>query len=56
MVGLNWDFEIEDLVELVFCFNRVVFVVVCKVMLEDYRVCGGGVLDFVLWRIVGDEV
>ncbi|CAP67908.1 uncharacterized protein PODANS_1_17830 [Podospora anserina S mat+] len=55
VVGLNWDFEIEDLVELVSCFNRAALAAVCKVMSEDYRARGGGVPDLVLWRTAGDE-
>ncbi|KAK4674141.1 LOW QUALITY PROTEIN: hypothetical protein QC763_0021290 [Podospora pseudopauciseta] len=55
VVGLNWDFEIEDLVELVSCFDRAALAAVCKVMSEDYRARGGGVPDLVLWRTAGDE-
>ncbi|KAK4195773.1 VRR-NUC domain-containing protein [Triangularia verruculosa] len=54
VVGLNWDFEIDDLVELVSCFNGSALAAVCKVMAEDYRARGGGVPDLVLWRTSDD--
>ncbi|KAK0723998.1 VRR-NUC domain-containing protein [Apiosordaria backusii] len=56
VVGLNWDFEIDDLVELVSCFNGNALAAVCKVMAEDYRARGGGVPDLVLWRTTGNDV
>ena len=35
VVGLNWDFELEDLVELVQCFDGQALAAVCKVMAQD---------------------
>lgn len=35
IVGLNWDFELEDLVELVQCFDGQALAAVCKVMAQD---------------------
>ncbi|KAK0660812.1 VRR-NUC domain-containing protein [Cercophora samala] len=55
VVGLNWDFEIEDLMEMVSCFNGSALAAVCKVMAEDYRARGGGVPDLVLWRTSRDD-
>lgn len=56
VVGLNWDFELEDLVELVNCFDGAALAAVCKVMAQEYRARGGGVPDLVLWRPgEGDE-
>ncbi|KAK3366901.1 VRR-NUC domain-containing protein [Lasiosphaeria ovina] len=55
VVGLNWDFEIDDLLELVTCFNGEALAAVCKVMAQDYRARGGGVPDLVLWRVVQGE-
>jgi len=49
-VGLNWDFEIEDLLELVACFEGEALAAVCKVVVQDYKSRGGGVPDLVLWR------
>ncbi|KAK4212978.1 VRR-NUC domain-containing protein [Rhypophila decipiens] len=51
VVGLNWDFELEDLVELVNCFGGGALAAVCKVMAQDYRARGGGVPDLMLWRV-----
>ncbi|KAK4189017.1 VRR-NUC domain-containing protein [Podospora australis] len=50
VVGLNWDYDINDLLELVACFEGGALAAVCKVMAEDYRARGGGVPDLVLWR------
>jgi Fanconi-associated nuclease 1 len=50
VVGLNWDFELEDLVELVNCFEGAALAAICKVMAQEYRARGGGVPDLVLWR------
>ncbi|CAG2013597.1 unnamed protein product [Fusarium graminearum] len=51
VVGLNWDFEIDDLVELVECFEGSALAAVCKVMAQEYRQRGGGIPDLILWRI-----
>ncbi|KUI60895.1 hypothetical protein VP1G_08076 [Cytospora mali] len=50
VVGLNWDYELEDLVELAGCFPGEALAAVCKVMAQEYRQRGGGVPDLVLWR------
>jgi len=50
VVGLNWDFDIEDLCELVDCFDGSALAAVCKVMAQDYKSRGSGVPDLVLWR------
>ncbi|KAF4970287.1 hypothetical protein FZEAL_10072 [Fusarium zealandicum] len=50
VVGLNWDFDVEDLVELVQCFEGSALAAVCKVMAQEYRQRGGGIPDLVLWR------
>jgi fanconi-associated nuclease 1 len=49
-VGLNWDFEYEDLSELVSCFDGGALAAICKVMAQDYKSRGSGVPDLVLWR------
>lgn len=54
VVGLNWDFELDDLVELVSCFEGAALAAVCKVMAQEYRARGGGVPDLVLWRPAGE--
>ena len=50
VVGLNWDFEVEDLAELVRCFPGGALAAVCKVVAQEYRLRGGGIPDLVLWR------
>ena len=35
VVGLNWDFDVEDLVELVGCFDGPALAAICKVMAQD---------------------
>ncbi|CAM1506643.1 Fc.00g062840.m01.CDS01 [Cosmosporella sp. VM-42] len=54
VVGLNWDFNVEDLVELVGCFEGSALAAVCKVMAQEYRQRGGGIPDLVLWRVGSD--
>jgi Fanconi-associated nuclease 1 len=50
VVGLNWDFDVEDLAELVSCFDGEALAAVCKVMAQEYKARGGGVPDLILWR------
>jgi fanconi-associated nuclease 1 len=50
VVGLNWDFELEDLVELVNSFRGEALAAICKVMAQEYRQRGGGMPDLILWR------
>ncbi|KAK7731021.1 hypothetical protein SLS53_008892 [Cytospora paraplurivora] len=56
VVGLNWDYELEDLVELAGCFPGEALAAVCKVMAQEYRQRGGGVPDLVLWRTGPERV
>ncbi|KAK3694098.1 hypothetical protein B0T22DRAFT_61688 [Podospora appendiculata] len=49
VVGLNWDFDVGDLLQLVSCFDGEALAAVCKVMAQDYKSRGGGVPDLVLW-------
>jgi Fanconi-associated nuclease 1 len=55
IIGLNWDFELDDLLEIVDCFDGQALATVCKVMAQEYRVRGGGMPDLFLWRTVVDE-
>jgi Fanconi-associated nuclease 1 len=55
VVGLSWDFDIEDLAEMVACFDGGALAAVCKVMAQEYRARGGGVPDLLLWRTGGEE-
>ncbi|KAH7328847.1 VRR-NUC domain-containing protein [Stachybotrys elegans] len=50
VVGLNWDFELEDLAELVRCFEGSALAAICKVMAQEYKSRGGGIPDLILWR------
>ncbi|KAJ4144857.1 hypothetical protein LMH87_003726 [Akanthomyces muscarius] len=50
VVGLNWDYEIDDLLELVRCFDGDALAAVCKVMAQEYKQRGGGIPDLILWR------
>lgn len=50
VVGLNWDFDVEDMVELVRCFEGSALAAICKVMAQEYKHRGGGVPDLILWR------
>lgn len=50
VVGLNWEFDVEDLAELVSCFPGAALAAVCKVMAQEYRQRAGGIPDLILWR------
>lgn len=50
VVGLNWDFDVDDLAELVSCFEGEALAAICKVMAQEYRQRGGGMPDLILWR------
>lgn len=56
IIGLNWDFELEDLLEIAGCFDGAALATVCKVMAQEYRVRGGGIPDLFLWHPVKKEV
>ncbi|PYH87893.1 hypothetical protein BO71DRAFT_381801 [Aspergillus ellipticus CBS 707.79] len=49
-IGLDWSFELEDLVEIVRCFRGEALAAVCKVLAQEYQQRGGGVPDLMLWR------
>lgn len=56
IIGLNWDFELDDLLEIVSCFDGAALAMVCKVMAQEYRVRGGGIPDLFLWDPVQKQV
>jgi Fanconi-associated nuclease 1 len=56
IIGLNWDFELDDLLEIVGCFEGQALATICKVMAQEYRVRGGGIPDLFLWRPEAKEV
>lgn len=49
VVGIDWGFEIEDLVEIVECFRGEALSTICKVMAQEYQQRGGGIPDLFLW-------
>lgn len=55
IIGLNWDFEIEDIAELVSCFEGSALAAVCKVMAQEYKQRGGGIPDLILWKRSEDD-
>ncbi|KAI1828017.1 VRR-NUC domain-containing protein [Xylaria intraflava] len=50
VVGLNWDYELEDLLELAICFDGAALATICKVLAQEYGQRGGGIPDLILWR------
>jgi Fanconi-associated nuclease 1 len=56
IIGLSWDFELDDLLEIVGCFDGTALATICKVMAQEYRVRGGGIPDLFLWDSVKKEV
>lgn len=51
VLGLNWEFQLEDVAEVARCFNGNALAAVCKVLSEDYRQRTGGLPDLLLWRM-----
>ena len=50
-MGIDWAFEIADLVEIVECFKGEALATICKVMAQEYQQRGGGIPDLFLWDI-----
>ncbi|KAI1428306.1 VRR-NUC domain-containing protein [Xylaria sp. FL1777] len=50
VVGLNWDYQLDDLLELTDCFDGAALATVCKVIAQEYSQRGGGIPDLILWR------
>ncbi|KAF7192666.1 Fanconi-associated nuclease 1-like [Pseudocercospora fuligena] len=50
VVGLDWTYAIEDLLEIAACFPPAALSTVLKVMVQEYAQRGGGVPDLFLWR------
>jgi len=55
VVGLDWSFDINDLIEIAQCFDGEALATVCKVMAQEYGQRGGGVPDLFLWKVAGEE-
>ncbi|KAF7121711.1 hypothetical protein CNMCM5793_009263 [Aspergillus hiratsukae] len=55
-VGIDWSFELDDLVEIVQCFRGEALAAICKVMAQEYQQRGGGIPDLFLWSVEKKEV
>ena len=50
VVGLDWAFELDDLIEIASCFDGEALATICKVMAQEYGQRGGGIPDLFLWH------
>lgn len=55
-VGVDWSFELDDLVEIAQCFRGEALATVCKVLAQEYQQRGGGIPDLFLWHLEKKEV
>ncbi|KAM3420325.1 Fanconi-associated nuclease [Cercospora zeina] len=55
IVGLDWTFELSDLLEIASCFPPAALSTVMKVMVQEYGQRGGGVPDLFLWRLQKED-
>lgn len=56
IVGIDWSFEIADLLDIVRCFDGEALATVCKVMAQEYQQRGGGIPDLFLWHSERKEI
>lgn len=56
VVGIDWSFPLEDLVEVAGCFRGEALAAVCKVLAQEYQQRGGGIPDLVVWNAEIKEV
>lgn len=56
VVGLRWDFALEDLLEIADCFDGAALATVCMVMAQEYQQRGGGIPDLFLWNTETKQV
>ncbi|KAJ5495535.1 hypothetical protein N7539_000651 [Penicillium diatomitis] len=49
-IGIDWSFELDDLLEIVQCFRGEALATICKVMAQEYQQRGGGIPDLFLWK------
>jgi len=56
VVGLSWDFGIEDILEIVRYFDGAALATICKVMAQEYSQRGSGVPDLFCWHPEKKEV
>ncbi|OJJ44891.1 hypothetical protein ASPZODRAFT_134299 [Penicilliopsis zonata CBS 506.65] len=55
-IGIDWSFQLDDLVEIVQCFRGEALATICKVMAQEYQQRGGGIPDLFLWSLEKKEV
>lgn len=55
VVGLDWAFELNDLLEIAECFEGQALGTVMKTLAQEYGQRGGGVPDLFLWREFTEE-
>ncbi|KAJ5833220.1 hypothetical protein N7474_001531 [Penicillium riverlandense] len=55
-IGIDWSFELDDLVEIAQCFRGEALAAICKVMAQEYQQRGGGIPDLFLWNMERREV
>lgn len=55
-IGIDWSFELDDLVEIVQCFRGEALATICKVMAQEYQQRGGGIPDLLLWNHEGRKI
>ena len=56
IIGLDWSFELDDLLEIAELFPAGALATVCKVMAQEYGERGGGIPDLFLWHIENRKV
>ncbi|KAL9127433.1 MAG: hypothetical protein Q9175_007734 [Cornicularia normoerica] len=56
IVGIDWSYDLDDLLEIVQCFHGEALATVCKVMAQEYQQRGGGIPDLFLWHPENGEV
>jgi Fanconi-associated nuclease 1 len=56
VVGLDWAYEIEDLLEISSFFDGHALATICKVFCQEYGTRGGGLPDLFLWHPEKKEV
>jgi Fanconi-associated nuclease 1 len=55
IIGLDWTYDVIDLLEIARCFDGEALATVCKVMAQEYGQRGGGVPDLFLWKVAEEE-
>ncbi|MCJ1306387.1 hypothetical protein MMC25_000029 [Agyrium rufum] len=56
VVGVDWEYHFDDLIEIIACFRGEALSTVCKVMAQEYQQRGGGIPDLFLWHSEKREV